>query len=336
MRHDRIAGWPYTTFPTGWFQVAWSGELEPGQIVARRYWGLDLVLWRGESGDLHMMTAHETRRGVNLAALGTVEGEAIINPVDGWKWQPDGSAITPDGRHVGGSAALRTFEVQDKMTLVLAWYDHAQEPASYEIDICPETESPEFYPAWPHGAVCNPMSCQPQVMAENIADVVHVHIAHRWIDIPTITEWQEIGPRLIVGYEGDFPSERGPVHAVFGNVAYGFGVLRTRMASLRRFVHFICPTPIDESTMDVRLSAWIERAPGDTGDVPDKVAKAIIKAQHAEVLGPEVDRNIWENQAYLHHAGFRSQERQYISFRKWAEQFYPHEPVPLTELVASP
>jgi phenylpropionate dioxygenase-like ring-hydroxylating dioxygenase large terminal subunit len=274
------------------------------------------------------MEAHESRRGVHLGKAGHVVGDAVQCDVDGWRWQPDGTAVTPDGRRIDGDGRLRVFPATEVMDLILVWYDEAGGTPAWDIEIEPETQSPDFYPAWPHGTALDPMSCQPQIMAENIADVVHVHYAHRWLDIPRFTAWQEDGPILVVDYEGQFGSPRGPVEAVFGNKAYGFGVLRTRMNSLRKFVHILCPTPIDTATMDVRLSAWVERAPGDAGDVPDKVAMALIKAQHAEVLGPNVDRTIWENQAYLEHPGFRNLERQYVAFRKWSQQFYPGEPVP--------
>ena len=304
MRQGAIVGWGHKTFPRGWFQVAWSPEVAPGGVASRRYWCRDLVVWRGESGDVHVMDARETRRGAHLGEAGRVVDDALECVVDGWRWQPDGSALTPNGTRIDGDGALRVFETREVMGLILAWYDECGAPPSWEVEVEPETVSPDYYPAWPHGTVLDPMACQPQIMAENIADVVHVHYAHRWVDIPEITDWDDDGPVLRVGYRGTFPSPRGPVDAVFGNKAYGFGVLRTRMESLRKFIHILCPTPVDHETIDVRLSAWVERAPGDIGDVPDTVAMALIKAQHAEVLGPNVDRNIWENQAYPGARGF--------------------------------
>ncbi|GAA0615397.1 Rieske 2Fe-2S domain-containing protein [Sporichthya brevicatena] len=327
MRHRAIAGWNRRTFPTGWFQVAWSPELEPGQLAARRYWGRDLVVWRSESGAVHLMEAHEGRRGLDLTRWGQVEGESIRCILDGWQWQPDGTARDDTGAAVD-VGALRSFPAVEISGLVLAWYDENGDPPSWSVEGGEEATSPDYYPAWPHGAVLDLMSCQPQVMAENIADVVHVRYAHRWLDIPTITEWDDSSPRLEVGYEGNFPSPRGPVHAVFHNTAWGFGVMRTSMTSIRKFVHYICPTPIDHTMMDVRLSAWVERAPDDTGDRPDSIAAALIRAQRDEVLGPNVDRSIWENQAYMEQPAFRSQERQYVQFRRWCAQFYPHEPRP--------
>ncbi len=335
MRRGAIVGWKHGAFPTGWFQVAWSPEIAPGAVVSRHYWCRDLVVWRGESGDVHVMEARETRRGVHLGQAGRVVGDDLECAVDGWRWQPAGAAVTPDGRRIDDEGALRVFETREVMGLVLAWYDEAGRPPAWEVEAEPETTSPDYYPAWPYGTALDPMACQPQIMAENIADAVHVHYAHRWVDIPTFTAWEEQGPILVVGYRGTFSSPRGPVEAVFGNKAYGFGVLRTRMNSLRKFIHILCPTPVDHDTIDVRLSAWVQRASGDTGDEPDKVAMALIKAQHAEVLGPNVDRTIWENQAYLEHAGFRSQERQYIAFRKWSRQFYPSESASVEPAIAA-
>jgi hypothetical protein len=39
-----VEGWPYTTFPTGWFQIEWSKELVAGQVKTLHYFGQDIVL----------------------------------------------------------------------------------------------------------------------------------------------------------------------------------------------------------------------------------------------------------------------------------------------------
>jgi phenylpropionate dioxygenase-like ring-hydroxylating dioxygenase large terminal subunit len=325
MRIGEIVGWPYKTYPSGWFQLAWSEEVERGQIVRRYYWDRELILWRGESGRVYVTSAHEPRRGLHLATCGRVVGETIENTVDGWRWRSDGTPEPPPGQHSADGAQLRTLPAEEYLGFVLAWYDAAGEAPTWPVTTIEAFNDADFYPAWPHGKTTEPMAAQPQLFAENVADIVHVKYAHRWVNIPEFTHWEEHGPALIVGYEGDFPSRRGPVHAVFENRAWGLGVLRTEMTSLRQFFHFLCTTPVDRTRIDIRLSAWVQRAEGDTSDTPDKVAQAIIRAQHAEVLGPEVDRTIWENQAYLAKGAFRREEVKYVSMRKWSDQFYPHE-----------
>src|SRR5437868_5733120 len=42
--------YPVPPFPNGWFRVAFSDELPPGSVKAVKYFGSDLVIFRGEDG----------------------------------------------------------------------------------------------------------------------------------------------------------------------------------------------------------------------------------------------------------------------------------------------
>ena len=41
--------------PTGWFQVAWSDEINVGDVHRMTYFDLDMVAWRAESGAVTVM-----------------------------------------------------------------------------------------------------------------------------------------------------------------------------------------------------------------------------------------------------------------------------------------
>ena len=41
---------PFTPFANGWFRVAYSDELHPGQVKPLYYFGKDLVLFRTDNG----------------------------------------------------------------------------------------------------------------------------------------------------------------------------------------------------------------------------------------------------------------------------------------------
>ena len=43
------AAFPHRGHPTGWFQIAWSHEITPGGVRPLRYFGEDLVLYRGRT-----------------------------------------------------------------------------------------------------------------------------------------------------------------------------------------------------------------------------------------------------------------------------------------------
>ena len=40
-------------YPTGWLQIAWSGEAAPYEIKLLHYFGEDIILWRSEQGTVH-------------------------------------------------------------------------------------------------------------------------------------------------------------------------------------------------------------------------------------------------------------------------------------------
>ena len=61
---------PFTWKVTGWFMVGWSAEFPANEVRPLRYFGEDLVAYRDDSGELHVLSgplqtprrAHRTRR----------------------------------------------------------------------------------------------------------------------------------------------------------------------------------------------------------------------------------------------------------------------------------
>ncbi len=63
---------PYTWRPTGWFQIGWSGDFPTDRTVPLRYFGEDLVAYRGEEGELHVLDAHCPHLGAHIGHGGKV------------------------------------------------------------------------------------------------------------------------------------------------------------------------------------------------------------------------------------------------------------------------
>lgn len=49
---------PFTSFPNGWFRVAYSDELPINKVQPLHYFGQDLMLFRSEDGVAHVIDAH--------------------------------------------------------------------------------------------------------------------------------------------------------------------------------------------------------------------------------------------------------------------------------------
>jgi len=109
-------------FPRGWFMVGESKEATATPL-AMRYFGEDLVMYRGESGQVYVVEAYCPHMGAHLAKNTTsyivrdgeqVEGESIRCPFHGWQYGPDGTCKNITYSDCKPKAAqLRTFPVAE-------------------------------------------------------------------------------------------------------------------------------------------------------------------------------------------------------------------------------
>ena len=67
-------------YPRGWFAVCFSDDLPVGKSLPLRYFGQDLVAFRGEDGVPHILEAYCAHMGAHLGVGGKVEGCAIRCP----------------------------------------------------------------------------------------------------------------------------------------------------------------------------------------------------------------------------------------------------------------
>ena len=63
---------PFTWKVTGWFMVGWSPEFPIGEVRPLRYFGEDLVAYRDERGELHVLEAHCKHLGAHIGHGGKV------------------------------------------------------------------------------------------------------------------------------------------------------------------------------------------------------------------------------------------------------------------------
>src|SRR5205807_10497996 len=77
----------------GWFVVAFSDEIAVGAILPLRYFGRDLVAFRGEDGRVHLIEAHCAHMGAHLGVGGKVVGCAIQCPFHGWRSAGEGNCV---------------------------------------------------------------------------------------------------------------------------------------------------------------------------------------------------------------------------------------------------
>jgi len=73
-------------YPNGWYTLMESSELKQKQVKYIECFGLNLAVFRGETGVVYISDAFCPHLGANLAIGGTVENNCIVCPFHGWKY----------------------------------------------------------------------------------------------------------------------------------------------------------------------------------------------------------------------------------------------------------
>jgi phenylpropionate dioxygenase-like ring-hydroxylating dioxygenase large terminal subunit len=312
-------------YPTGWFQVGWSAAFCRGAVQPIRYFGQDLVMYRGEGGNLSVLDAFCPHQGAHLGFGGQVEDEDLRCPFHGWRWGGDGrNTEIPYGDLSCLNISVRSWDTREINGLVLVWHDALRRPPTWEPPAVPEASDPAYYPMYPDAAHRDTVRFPPQCVVENNADLAHVRFVHRWQDVPVLDHSEAAGPCFSDGFTGTLSTAKGDVTVKVDNQVWGIGLNYSWFTGLLDTAQVVAVTPIDSETSEMFHSVWARRVPGDLGDKPRGLARAIIDAQFREGFGPSGDRPIFEHQQYVRRVPFLPSEGPLLrAARQWSKQFYP-------------
>jgi phenylpropionate dioxygenase-like ring-hydroxylating dioxygenase large terminal subunit len=287
--------------PNGWFIVAASDEVAPGDVVPLYYFGRDLVLFRGADGTPFVLDAYCPHLGAHLAAGGQVEDGCIRCPFHGWKFAGETGRCVEvpydENQFMPARAAVRSFPVIERNHMIWAWHHLEGKPPFYDVPAVPEFHDPDWSPIVVRDfeiATC----CQE--MAENNVDRAHFKYVHGTEAIPEEEFVIDGAYKRAASADGTFVREG------FG---LGLGVLR-----LQGWTTFMSSTtPVDEDNVHVR---WIFTSPASLGE------NAAAQAADMFCAGISQDIPIWENKVYREHPVLRAMEKDISEHRRWSRQFY--------------
>lgn len=330
---DPPLGVPAYRYPTGWYVVGWSTDLEPGELRRLHYFGRELVSFRGHSGAVAVMDAFCLHLGAHLGVGGRVEGDEVVCPWHDWHWGTDGSnTLIPYSRaetckrHV----KIRTYPVKEWYGMIIVWFDRDGADPWWLPPAVPELESADYYPMHPHTRTINRIKAHPQMIVENAADPYHVQFVHHGARPAQTTSFElhdyHLHATVNVNYGGGKESTwltpNGPVDAQVVYDTYGLGIGFVRFpAEVLASVQITGHTPVDEQFTDYFFVMGCVRESGDDSDVPSARAARWVALQQ-EVI--KQDFFAWENMTYLERPNFAVEEaKDYAALRRWARRFYP-------------
>jgi phenylpropionate dioxygenase-like ring-hydroxylating dioxygenase large terminal subunit len=301
--------------PFGWFKVAMPHEIPVGEVVTRRYFDTELVLWRDADGALACQEAYCAHLGAHLGVGGTIEGKCIRCPFHGWAYDATGANVDiPYADHPNRKARLRTLPVREHAGVVFAWYHPRGDEPKWELMEVPEHADPEYgeYQAFDYTV----RTCL-QEMGENGFDHAHFQFVHSHPRVGNTEKVEFDGYNRMVLSSQEFPSSKGPVDARIDVWGRGPGFAVTRYRGLIDASLIGCSTPIDDETVHLTFLFTLKN-PGDDEHI-NNIARAFVNSVTKEV---QQDIPIWEAKRYVPNPSLAPSEKPIMEWRRWFEQFY--------------
>jgi phenylpropionate dioxygenase-like ring-hydroxylating dioxygenase large terminal subunit len=323
----RFPGFPHQGYPEGWFGIGWSDEFAPRTAVPLKYFGEDLVAYRGESGRLVVMDAFCPHMGAHLGHGGRIEGDCIVCPFHGWTWNCEGRNVAiPKTDKTVARAQVKTWSVVERDPLVFLWYSWKGREPSWDAPDLSGIVTPEAF--WDPAASRRTWSnvrVVPQMVAENIVDGSHIEYVHKATEGGHIAQLHAAGTHFKVELDQTYMTRAGAVLGKDHINCFGVGVQSADMTFKDiRVVNVLATTPVTEDTSDMRASIFLTLPPGtahpaSAAELPERLQRTI----KAHLDSQEQDIPIWTTMRYQPQPLLIGEEVQgHVRFRKWAAQFY--------------
>ncbi len=301
-------------FPNGWFQVAYSDELEVNAVLPLRYFGEHLVAWRGPDGVAHVQEAFCPHLGAHLGYGGLVEDNCIRCPFHAWRFDGAGACVeVPYANKIPPLAKLRTWDVLEQNGLIMVWHHMGGEPPQFELPVLAEYDDALWTDytrrRWK-------IRTHNQEMGENAVDSAHFKYVHGTPEQPS-TRAEIDGHILHAKSPVNYKTPQGMIEGGIDSTNYGFGFGVVRFTGVVETMVVSSVTPIDGEYVDVRFSFMIKKL--GNADATAGVGRAFI-AEIERQLGQDIP--IWENKIMKMRPVLCDGDGPVGIYRRWAKQFY--------------
>ena len=302
-------------YPRGWFVVAYSGELPPGTVKPMKYFGQELVIWRGESGEVHVLDAFCPHLGAHLGYGGTVRGEDVRCPFHAWEFSGAGACSRiPYSETIPKKARIKPWRVLDRMGMIFLWHGHAADDAPDWEPPCIEEFGDPAWTAWDADRIT--VKTQPREIVENLADSAHFPVVHGTHVDSFENEYQgHIGIQRTAGiaYPRGGGKDRFSLTATYHGPGVQISVMKGYLESRLLLAH----TPVDEEYLDLRFGVSLKI-------VGDAERTAGFAKQYIDNLrlGFHEDIALWENKRWRDRPTICEGDGPIGRLRTWYRQFY--------------
>jgi len=301
--------------PNGWFAVAWSADLAEADVRRIRYFGRELVLFRGRSGRPYVLDAYCPHLGAHLAEGGRVIADSLRCPFHGWRYEGESGRCVeiPYCKRIPPQARVGAWEVRERNRMIFVWHHARGAPPSWEVPELPELSDP----AWSEPRRLElEVPVHMQDMHENNLDPVHFQYVHGMLEVPpSEVEYGEGGRTMRVQHTGDRETPFGTFRTTLVRDSWGLGLAAVRVEGVpgAGLLMFSSTAPIDARSTHSR---WLFTV---TRNMADVAGEEFI---HSLATGVQQDMRIWRNKIHRAQPVLCEADAHLAEFRRWARQFY--------------
>jgi phenylpropionate dioxygenase-like ring-hydroxylating dioxygenase large terminal subunit len=301
--------------PNGWYAVAFSRDIGPGEVKRIRYFEHELVLFRTRSGKARVLSAYCPHLGAHLGEGGRVMGETVRCPFHGWQYDGEsGDCVTiPYCKRIPAKARVRAWHVVERNHMIFCWYHLEDKPPEWDVPQVDLFED-EGWIEPRHFEVTIPVHLQD--MAENNLDPVHFQFVHSMTDVPpSEVELFDDGRRMrAVSYSSqDTPVGTFDMELIRETWNMGLNSVESRGIPTCGLYMFTSTSPIDRETT---ISRWLLTCTRNMADLAGEEWIANI------TKGVMDDWRIWANKVHLPDPVLCEDDKLLAEFRRWVKQFY--------------
>ena len=305
--------------PFGWFVVAWSAELPPGAVAKRNFFDRELVLFRGETGEAHVLGAYCPHLGAHLGVGGKVEGDSLRCPFHGWRFSGQGDCLEiPYAKRIPPNAKADALPSAESGGVIWAWHHPDGAAPSFDPPEIAEFGAEGWTADWTKYEWT--VATHPQEVTENSVDWPHFHEVHLMAPPPERKVefkgheilWEAATKKNVTTLDGAEDEIR-----VIGRNP-GLGCSYVRYTGMGESVIVMGMTPIDSASIRMFFGVIGNKA-GRTD-----YEMAAFHQSYADDMAVAVQQDfpIWENKIYRAQPKLCDGDGPVGDFRRWATQFY--------------
>lgn len=307
--------YPFPRYPTGWFQVAYSDEIKPGDVKPLGYFGKPLVIFRTESGKPSVLDARCPHMSAHLGRGGKVKGESLVCPSHGWQFGVDGACTgVPYLQHIPPRSSATCWPVREGSGFVMVWHDIDKKPPAWDIAQVPEFSSDDW---------TTPVRREWKIrtsnheIAENLIDKALPGYLHGNPNKPEPFIKLD-GHKVYITTPGTMMTPAANVEGRVESAAMGLGFATNRFTGALETVLIGSVTPIDRDYVHLRLGFTFRKA--YAADDMSSKGEAFVAEASRQV---EEHKLAWEDKLRPEQPRRSDGDGPIGQFRDWAGQFYP-------------